>query len=140
MLLDDDLEENLVRSDEETSRSRRVQDHRWLMVSGVAALAMLVLLVVAVLYTARSATQPREAPSTTVPLTPSTPAAVTSMPTTTSYLPPRVQTSEATTIAPEPIAPIETAPAEPTHETPPPAPTTIFNPYLTTSVPNAGAF
>ena len=141
MLVADDLH---IDPDEDGPQSSiSGQDRRWLMLSGAAALVVIVLLVLAVLHTARSSTTPSGVPGTTsAPSSTSSPATVSRVPSSTSYSPPSVQTSEAGTTV-EPIAPIETAPVAPTQEAPtstPSPPTTIFNPYATTSVPNAGAF
>lgn len=101
--------------------------------AGAAAVALIVLLVWAVLRTATdSSSTPGVAPPATSVVTSATRKTV---PSTTSYPAPSVQTSQGSASSPPP-AEAPTA-DEPTANTP--TSTTIYNPYVTTTTQNGGA-
>ena len=68
MLVEDDLHDDPDVDDPDVDGPQSgisQQNHRWLMLSGGAALVVIVLLVLAVLHTARSSTTPSGVPGTT---------------------------------------------------------------------------
>ena len=108
------------------------------LAAGVAAFALLGLLALAVIRTSEEATDPAPYLSpagsngTTTPTSPT----IRTLTTTSSYTVPSAQTSE------DSGAPVTTPPDAPSggSDVPdaPPPPTTIFNPYATTTQGNAG--
>jgi len=116
-------------------------DRKWVPAAGVAAAVLVGSLVFGVVHTARNATHPAPPASIPSPATSSAPRhPVLSTPPPTSYAVPTAQTSAG---APEPstssAGPVPPVPADSAPESAVPAPTTIFNPYATTTAPNAGA-
>jgi hypothetical protein len=113
-------------------------DHRGVMwAAGVAAVALVGLLVLAVIRTSGdSSRQPNFAPPGTSEAT-SSPSNWTTSSSTTSYPVPSVQTSEPTVLVPGPPSDAPTDDSGPDPETPTTS-TTIYNPYGTTTPTNAG--
>lgn len=113
-------------------------DHRGVMwAAGVAAVALVGLLVLAVIRTAGDSSRPPNfAPLGTSEAT-SSPSKWTTSSSTTSYPVPSVQTSEPTVLVPGPPSDAPTDDSGPEPETPTTS-TTIYNPYGTTTPTNAG--
>ena len=109
--------------------------------AGTAAIALVIVLIFAVMKTSQDSMAPAE--SIAPPATSNTSESWTpSSSTTTSYPRPSVQTSEQNLVPPAPPPPVEREPtdeatAEATDTEAPTTPTTIFNPYVTTTPPLA---
>jgi hypothetical protein len=128
-----------VRRDE----GRPVQEPNWhdrepvALAAGVAAFALLGLLALAVIRTSHDATNPAPFVAPAVPSDTTTSPTIKILTTTSVYSLPSAQTSEdsgapvTTSSTPPPVVPGDS-------EAPPIVPTTIFNPYATTTQGNAG--
>jgi hypothetical protein len=126
-----------VLDEQHETEERSWQDSRPLVIAaGVAAVALLGLLVFAVLHIGHRSSVPLPVPEP-LPSTTTT-ASTTPVPYSTSYPRPSVQTSQdGAPPVTGPPPPPEPAGPEPTLSTP----TTIYNPYQTaTTTPNGGAF
>ncbi len=103
--------------------------------AGVAALVLVGLLIYAVLLMSDGSWgDPEIGPPPTATFEPSSVTGRTTSSTSTSYPRQSVQTSEPTLTPEAPPPPPVDVPAEPA-----PTPTTIYNPYTTTTTNNAGA-
>jgi hypothetical protein len=125
-----------VLDEQPTHQQRWLESRPVIVAAGVAAAALLALLVYAVLHIGDRSSVPLPAPEPFPTTSAGTRSPTT--PTSTSYPRPSVQTSQ-DNVPPVTGPPPPTAPEvpDPTMSTP----TTIFNPYQTaTTTPNGGAF
>ena len=106
------------------------------LAAGVAAFVLLGVLALAVIRTSEGTADPAPYVSPVGSSGTPTSSTIKTLPTTSSYTVPSAQTSE------DSGAPVTTSSKPPADGTDvpdaPPPPTTIFNPYATTTQPNAG--